>query len=141
MEKFNDKVLKDKDIYPDDNILKSTLGRSFNAYIAFLEIYSKNDMTYEWIYYKDAKEWLCKVQKKKKTIVWIAVREKFFFATIYFPTRLTDEILELNISNEVKERIRATENIGKLKPCVFEIKNKRALTDFEKVMNFKINSK
>ena len=65
-ESINTVELRDEHIYPDEEVLKSVLGRSFNAFKALVEFYNQNEMTHEWRYYKDGKAWLCKVQKKKK---------------------------------------------------------------------------
>ena len=101
----------------------------------------KNNLDYEWRYYKDGKAWLCKVQKKKKTIVWMSVWKGFIQAAIYFPLRLHDEILDLDINDDLKTKISETKNVGKSIPCIFEIHDKSLLYDFEKVMLFKIKSK
>jgi uncharacterized membrane protein len=98
-------------------------------------------MNYEWRYYHDGKTWLCKIQKKKKTIVWMSAWKGFMQATIYFPLKFLETVLALDISEKAKEKITNTKNVGKSKPCIFEIRSKEILNDFEKVMNFKINSK
>lgn len=89
----------------------------------------------------DGKAWLCKVQKKKKTIVWMSAWKGFIKAAVYIPERLLDQVYELPVSHETKERIRATKNVGKSKPCIFDIRNQKVLTDLEKVMLFKIQAK
>ena len=40
-----------------------------------------------------------------------------------------------------KERIRGTRNVGKSKPCSFEIRTEEVLPAFEKVMRYKLGSK
>ena len=70
METINTIELKDESVYPEEQVLKSILGESYNAYCELLKLYDDNNMVYEWRYYKDGKAWLCKVQLKKKTIVW-----------------------------------------------------------------------
>ncbi|MBT8178301.1 MAG: DUF3788 family protein [Eudoraea sp.] len=84
---------------------------------------------------------MCKVQKKKKTIVWMSAWKGYMLATFYFPVRLLDEILALDIQKELKEKIVATKNVGKSKPCTFEIRDQQVLVDFEKVMQLKIKAK
>lgn len=137
----NSVQLKDEAIFPDDGVLKPILGKSFEAYLELLDRFGKNELTTEWRYYKDGKAWLCKVQKKKKTIVWISVWQGFTQAAIYFPVRLLDTILELDINQNLKENFLATKNVGKSKPCIFKIYDKEILDDFEKVMILKIKSK
>ena len=141
METINNLELKDKDVFPDAKILKDVLGDSCNAYEKLMEIYGRNEMTHEWRYYNDGKAWLCKVQKKKRTITWMSAWKGFMQATIYFPLRLIDDVYGLDISEEQKAKIRSTKNVGKSKPCIFEIRDSSILSDFEKVMKLKIVSK
>ncbi len=141
METINTIELKDENTYPDETVLKKILGRSFNAYLELLKLYDSYEMTYEWRYYRDGKAWLCKVQKKKRTIVWMSAWKGYMQATVYFPERYLEDIYNLKISAETKTRINNTKNVGKSKPCIFEIRNKKALKDLEKVMSFKIRAK
>lgn len=137
----NNKVLTDSSVYPDEKILKEVLGSSYPSYIALLELLDQNDMLYEWRYYMDGKSWLFKAQRKKKTILWMSAWKGLMKAAIYIPDRLTDKIYELPVSEETKERIKSTGNVGKSKPCTFEIRDQRVLLDLEKVMQFKIQMK
>ena len=141
METTDKKVLSDQSTYPDEAVLKDVLGSSYQAYCAMLELFDRNDMTYEWRYYMDGKSWLLKVQKKKKTIIWMSAWKGFMKAAIYIPERLTESLYALPISEDTRERIRKTDNVGKSKPCIFDIRNQEVLKDMEIVMQFKILSK
>ena len=141
METINQIELRDEKTYPDQEVLSAVLGPSFKAYQELLNLFDRYEMNHEWRYYHDGKAWLCKVQKKKKTIVWMSAWKNFMEATVYFPERLLDKVLELDIKDTVKERIISTKNVGKSKPCTFEIRDAEILMDFEKVMKLKIESK
>lgn len=141
METTESLELRDANIYPDNEVLSSVLGKSFEVYLKLLDLFKKNELEYEWRYYKDGKAWLCKVQKKNKTIVWISAWKGYLEATIYFPLRLLNNIIELDISDDQKKRILKTKNVGKSKPCTFEIHEANILIDFEKVMQLKIKCK
>jgi hypothetical protein len=141
MDTTNTIKLTDENTFPDESVLKKVLGRSYNAYLELLKLYENYDLVYEWRYYRDGKAWLCKVQKKKKTIVWMSAWKGYMQATIFLPERYIDDILKLSISDGTKNKIMKTKNVGKSKPCIFEIKNKKALRDLEKVMKFKILTK
>lgn len=141
MESIDKRELSDKSVYPNETILKKILGRSYQAYMALLELYDRNDMQYEWRYYMDGKSWLLKVQKKKKTIVWMSAWKGFMKAAIYIPERLMEDVYELPLSEETRERIRTTANVGKSKPCIFEIRDQKILKDMDRVMQFKIRLK
>jgi hypothetical protein len=141
METINTLELVNPDVFPDDGVLKGILGKSFEAYESLLEIFAENGMVTEWRYYNDGKAWLCKVQCKKRTIVWMSAWKGYMQATLYFPERYLDDIFGLDISDTTKEKIRLTKNTGKSKPCIFEIRNKAALADFSRVMQFKMIAK
>ncbi|MEH0020642.1 MAG: DUF3788 family protein [Desulfobacter sp.] len=141
METINTIELADETVFPDEDVLKKVLGRSFNAYLALLKRYDDNGLIYEWRYYRDGKAWLCKVRKKKRTIVWMSAWKGYMQATIYVPEKYIEDIYRLRISDKTKDRIRNTRNVGKSKPCIFDIRNKKILNTFEKVMAFKILAK
>ena len=141
METINKKELSDESVYPDEAVLKKVLGRSYNAYCELLQLYNDNGMEYTWRYYKDGKAWLCKVQKKKRTIVWMSAWKGYMKATIYVPEKYFDELYKLPLANDTIEKIRKTDNVGRSKPCIFEIRNKSVLKDLDKVIQFKIINK
>jgi len=141
METLNNLELRDESVYPDEKILKSVLGNSYLVYCDLLQLYNDNELNSEWRYYKDGKAWLCKVQRKKRTIVWMSAWKGYMTAAIYLPVRLIDQIYALNITEETKKIIEHTKNVGKSKPCIFEIRDKDILKDFMEVMQFKISAK
>jgi hypothetical protein len=141
METINSIELRDEQVFPDEAVLEAILGKSYAAYRELLKLFGDNAMEPEWRYYKDGKAWLCKVQQKKRTIVWMSAWKGYMQATVYLPERHLEALLSLDISPEAKEKIRATENTGKSKPCIFEIRSKAVLPDFDKVMRFKMASK
>ena len=141
METINTIELNDENEYPDEVVLQGILGKSYPAYLELLGLFQRHELEYLWRYYKDGKAWLCKVQKKKKTIVWMSAWNGYMQASIYFPIRRMDDVFELDISEEIKGKFRNTKNVGKSKPCIFEIRNPEILNDFDKVMRYKIRSK
>ncbi len=141
METINNVELRDENIYPDEKVLGDILGTSYKTYTKLLNLFEKNDMSHQWRYYHDGKAWLCKIQKKKRTIVWMSAWKGFMKATIYFPERLLEKVFALDMPEDIKEKIRVTKNVGKSKPCIFEIKDAAVLGHLEKVMNLKITCK
>ena len=141
METINTIELRDERIYPEDNVLRLILDKSYELYVMLLELFNKNELLYEWRYYRDGKAWLCKVQKKKRTIVWMSAWKGFIQATVYFPEKYIENLFKLDISKDMKDKIKSTKNVGKSKPCIFEIRDKHIFTDFSKVMKLKIECK
>jgi hypothetical protein len=137
----NNIELRDETIYPDEKVLRRVLGASYSAYSLSLELFGKYGMTYEWRYYHDGKAWLCKVQLKKRTIIWMSAWKDFIKATIYFPEKYLQRVYSLDISEDVKKKIGLTKNVGTSKPCIFEIRDQKILTDLETVMKLKCECK
>jgi len=141
MDTENTVQMRDESIIPNDAILAGILGDSFPAYQALIQLFDENQLTHGWRYYNDGKAWLCKVQKKDKTIVWMSAWKGYAQATIYFPEKYIDQIYTRNISEERKQIIRDTKNSGKSKPCTFEVKTTGILGDFNTLMQLKIKLK
>jgi hypothetical protein len=141
MKSINAAELNNPDVYPDENVLSQTLGKSYCVYLSLLEMFSQNDMTHEWRYYKDGKTWLCKVQHEKRTIVWMSAERGFIKAAIHFPEKYISNVCSLNISTRTRETIEGAKNTAKSSPCIFELKTSSALRDFSEVMQFKLVAK
>lgn len=141
METINNIELRDENAYPDEKILRKVLNISYESYTMLLDLFKKNELSYEWRYYRDGKAWLCKVQMKKRTIVWMSAWNGYMQATIYFPEKYLEKVYDLAISEEAKIKIKSTKYVGKLKPCIFEIRDIINLNDFSKVMKLKIDCK
>jgi hypothetical protein len=138
MEAVNSVELHDESRYPDEAVLRQVLGESYQAYTSLLELFDNNKLEYEWRYYQDGKTWLCKVQSKKRTIVWMSAWKDYMRVTIYFPEKYIEHIYKLDIAEELRKRIQETQNVGKSKPCIFDIRDTGILKDFNKVMQLKM---
>jgi uncharacterized protein DUF3788 len=64
-------ILKDPNIYPDRDILKDALGKSFASYEALMQSITTENVGLDpqWNYYKDGGAWLCKIAHKKTTVI------------------------------------------------------------------------
>ena len=138
METVNNIEFGDETIYPDEERLKSVLGDSYPAFCDLIKLFDDNKLTHKWRYYHDGKAWLCKVQKKNKTIVWMSAWKGFMQATIYVPKKYAERIYALDISEARKEEIRQTRKVGKSTPCIFKVHSSEVLADLDQVMQFKM---
>ena len=138
MEQINAIELADEEVYPDDSVLKAVLRRAYPAYCALMELFAANGLDHEWRYYRDGKAWLCKVQYKKKTVAWMSAWRGFMKATVYFPERSAAALDGLDIAEELKVSMRNARSVGASRPCVFEIRSKKALRDLAIVMKRKM---
>ena len=100
-------LLNDRNEYPDDGVLAAHLGRAKSAWDAFAAGVAARfgDASLEWRYYNDGNAWLCKVVRKKKTVCWVSVWDRFFKTTFYFTAKSDRGIESLPIPSDVKRRV------------------------------------
>ncbi|MBN2104204.1 DUF3788 family protein [bacterium] len=93
--------LNDQNKYPSDEVISRTLGEVKNTWNRFIDLLKNDYPSFysEWRYYRDGKNWLFKVTKKKKTICWVSVYPQMFKTTFYF----SDKAEELMINSQLKK--------------------------------------
>ncbi len=141
MEQINTLVLKDPAIYPSEEVLKEVLDASYPVYLELLEICKNYQLNLEWRYYNDGKAWLAKISLKKKTMIWMSAWTGFLKATIYIQEKYCDQLYQLNLTDDRIQFIQNTKNVGKSKPCMFELKSSEILKELETVLIFKMSLK
>lgn len=141
MEQINTLVLKDPAIYPSEEVLKEVLDASYPVYLELLELCKNYQLNLEWRYYNDGKAWLAKISLKKKTMIWMSAWTGFLKATIYIQEKYCDQLYQLNLTDDRIQFIQNTKNVGKSKPCMFDLKSPEILKELETVLIFKMSLK
>ena len=97
-------VLGDKSIYPSDEFLQSILGDKMVFWQKLISYVKDNykDISEEWRYYNDGRQWLFKMQRKKKTIFWASILKDTFRVTFYFGNKAESAIEEEPASSKNK---------------------------------------
>jgi hypothetical protein len=132
-------LLNDSEIFPDDSVLESVLGKAFPAYSSLISAFSGNEigLVPEWRYYKDGGAWLCKVQYKKKTVFWLSVWDNYFKTGFYFTERHLAGIGELPIDSALKEQIATAKPFGKLFPLSLTFHVAKPRNDLKQIVEYK----
>jgi len=139
MNKMEVQLLREQEIYPSKEVLKTLLGEVYSV-LAELETQLTQDefaLTFDWRYYNDGKSWLCKVCHKKKTVFWLSVWEGFFKTGFFFLERHLEGISALDIAEQIKEDFCSAKPIGKLLPMVINIYKMEQLPDLLKIIKLK----
>ena len=115
------------------------MGESYLMYEKMLAVITGDPygLVPEWRYYNDGKVWLCKVVFKKKTVFWLSVWDGLFKTAFYFTERHIQGIHELEIDEQVRQKLKKTEPSGKLYPLVLSVDTEAQLSDLLKVIKYK----
>jgi hypothetical protein len=133
-------VLGDKSVFPSDEVLSSIIGdktdilRSITGYVK--EKY--NNITEEWRYYNDGKQWLFKMQYKKKTIFWIGVLHDTFRITFYFGEKAEPVIVSSTLPEKMKDEFISGKRYGKIRAVSVRISGISDLEDVYKLIDLKV---
>jgi hypothetical protein len=136
-------VLGDKSVYPSDEILFSIFGDKKVVWQRILSYVKDNykDITEEWRYYNDGKQWLFKMQQKKKTIFWISVLKDTFRITFYFGNKAEPLIEGSQLPQKIKDGFRDAKRFGSLRPVTITITGVSDLENILKLIDIKVKLK
>jgi len=133
-------LLREPEIYPSKEVLKSALGKVYDVLEALQTQLTQDTyaLTFDWHYYNDGKSWLCKVSHKKKTVFWLSIWEGFVQTGFFFLERHLEGLAALNIDENSFTMEKAC---GKMLPLVFRIRRHEQIPDLLKVVEFKKKAK
>ena len=138
---MNRQLLNNPDVEPSEEVLQKEFGEWYPVYEEFIrtiqaEPFSLNP---EWRYYKDGKAWLCKIGRKKKTVVWLSAWEQHFKLGFYFTEKSGAGIPDLDVSLSLKDSYASNKPIGRMKPLVPEVSRSSQLADIYALVEYKIS--
>lgn len=115
--------LKDKEIFPSDEVLENVLGESFSAFKCLNDALLSYEIIPEWNYYRDGNVWLSKLLFRKKNLGWISVFDGYFSITCYFTEKHIEKIESSAISQSTKEVFYSAKPHGRLIPMTIPVHN------------------
>ena len=141
-------LLRDPNIELTKEVIAEGLGSANNAYVKFIEELECHDIEMNWQYYNDGKAWLGKGlykwttirgTQKEMTALWLSIWDGFFKVTIFVPEKYRDEALKLSLSDDMKDLISDSKQIGKLKffPLVFDLRSDELFDEIIMIVDFK----
>lgn len=132
-----EKLLRNPEIQPTDEVLAAAIGESFTAWKEFVEKLADLKITVEWRYYKDGSAWLAKCVSGKKTVLWASAWDGYFRATLFFTEKTSPGIQDLRIDESIKKKITEEPSIGKLMPLMIDVHDEKQLPDLITLVDYK----
>jgi hypothetical protein len=136
-------VLGDKSVYPSDELLHSKFGDKMVLWQKIISYVKDNykDITEEWRYYNDGKQWLFKMQQKKKTIFWASVLKDTFRITFYFGNKAEPVIEGSTLTQKIKDGFRDAKRFGALRPITTIVNENEDLDNILQLIDVKVKLK
>jgi len=132
------KVLADASIYPDSAVLAKVLGtKHYSLFVKFARQIENLSLSFEWRYYNDGKEWLCKILHHKKNLGWLSIWPDGFRVTVFLTAKTIDGFYALDINDEIKTCAREAKTIGKLLAVLTAINTDSVIEDVLKILEYK----
>jgi hypothetical protein len=116
-------VLSDKLIIPTDDYIFSLLGEKRILWQSIMKHASENykDISGNWNYYNDGKQWLFKLVQKKKTIFWSGILKETFRITFYFGDKAESIIDSSDLPRSIKDDFKTTKRYGAIRAISIKV--------------------
>jgi hypothetical protein len=136
---MSETVLTDKKIQPNDEILIETIGQSYKYYESLKKhlLQKYDNVSEEWKYYGKKYGWQLKIFQKKRNLLFLIPYRSYFSVVLIFGDRAVDKILESEIKDEFKEKIKSAKKYLEGRGISIEVKDGDYLEDLKKLIEIK----
>ncbi|UPT71144.1 MAG: DUF3788 domain-containing protein [Flavobacterium sp. JAD_PAG50586_2] len=133
-------VFSNKDQQPTTNDLKNALGEPFIIWNQ-LEAFTKNnypEAISDWNFSGEKFGWSYRIKDKKRVILYLLPRDKYFKAALVFGQKAVGQILDSSISETIKTDLMAAKAYAEGRGIRIEVRDASNLEDIKKLIQFKI---
>ena len=148
MENINELRLREKEIFPTNDVIECVLGNSYVSYERFQEMLSDLEVEQNFMWYTPHKVWCGKGEyfwttvrgtRKEKVLYWLYICEGYFNVVVWFKEKNRNEVLKIDVSEETLQIIhRAKAEMGlSTFPVVIKVTKEELLPDVYSLIEVK----
>jgi hypothetical protein len=133
-------IFKDKNKAPDNNDLEVALGSTYQLWQII-----KNQVLLN--YPQGVESWSCskhgwsyRINDKKRAILYLLPRDKFFKVAFVFGQKATDQILQSKISNIIKKELESAKIYAEGRGIRIDVKDDLLMTDINRLIDIKLTN-
>jgi hypothetical protein len=136
-------VLSDKNVLPTDDLLFSIMGSKKDVWDKIIDFAKLKypGISEEWRYYNDGKQWLFKIQYKKKTVFWAGILPDTFRITFYFGNKAESMLRNSDLPDKIKSDFMTAKSYGKIRPVSIRVSGPADFDQICKLIDLKIKVK
>jgi hypothetical protein len=126
-------VLSDRQVIPTDDYIFSIIGEKRIYWQRIMKDAFENykDISGNWNYYNDGKQWLFKLVQKKKTIFWAGILQETFRITFYFGDKAESLIEGSELPQTIKDGFKTSQRYGAIRAVSIKVLDQ---TDVDNVL-------
>lgn len=134
-------IFTQKSEIPTSVQLQEALGETYVYWQTFAEHTKKlyPEATEEWYFASEKFGWSFRIKDKKRIIIYLLPRDKFFKIAFVFDQKATDFILESSIAKSIKTELQAAKVYAEGRGIRIDIKEAKTTEDILKLIAIKID--
>lgn len=133
-------IFTDKAETPDDFLLSLALGDLFGAWMHIrkyvFDVYPK--ATEEWNFPGQKYGWSFRIKDKKRAIIYLLPRDKFFLVAFVFGEKTTKDALDSAIAPEIKTIIESARVYAEGRGFRIEVRTEDIVEDIKSLIDIKL---
>ena len=133
-------IFDDKNVAPWESTLKETLGDNYVFWKTIRDyVYQKYpNAIEEWKFPGEKYGWSFWIKDKKRVIIYLLPRDKYFKISMIFGKKAKEKILLTDISAEIKEMLVAAKVYAEGCGIRFDVRDESLLNDIRKLIDIKL---
>lgn len=135
-------IFMDKTNVPADHDLLEKIGQSFSWWTEIREfvLASCINCQAEWNFPGKNYGWSYRIKDKKRAIIYLLPRNGYFKVAFVFGQKATDQILESDISAEIKDQLMKTKKYAEGRGISIDVANEDILMEIKKLVWIKMKN-
>ena len=133
-------IFTNKEKMPTAKDLANALGKTYelwqSVYDFTLQQYPKAKS--EWNFSGEKYGWGFKLKDKKRAIIYMGPRDKFFNVALVFGQKAFDDIMLSSVSDEIKTELKASKVYPEGRVIRLNVRNKNLLRDISELVRIKL---
>ena len=139
-QKMENSIFIDKTKIPEQGDLIKALGHSYNLWqdICNLVYLKYPKAVSEWNLPGKKYGWSFRIKDKKRAIVYLLPRDKFFMVSFVFGQKAYEKIMNSNISKEIKIALQSAKVYAEGRGIKIEVRDQKILKDISQLIDIKL---
>jgi len=133
-------IFPDKKKIPDEKDLKLAIGNTYKLWQMLKEDVHKkyHEAKDDWNFPGAKYGWSFRIKDKKRAIIYLLPKDKYFKAAMVFGQKAFDVIMKSNISKDIKSELESAKVYAEGRGIRIEVKDESVISDIKELISIKI---